>query len=95
VAHNDTWLAWLMQEVKALGLTVTPSVANFLLVHFPDEAGRGAAEADAFLTARSIITRRVSSYGLPQALRVTVGSEEANRAFLSALTDFLGGTPRA
>jgi len=94
-AHNDTWLAWLTEGVTALGLTVTPSVANFVLVHFPDEAGRSAAEADAFLTARGIIVRRVSSYGLPYALRVTVGSAEANRAFLAALTDFLGAAPRA
>ncbi|KQP58241.1 pyridoxal phosphate-dependent aminotransferase [Methylobacterium sp. Leaf112] len=95
IAHNDTWLARLVEGVTTLGLTVTPSVANFVLVHFPDEAGRSAAEADAFLTARGIITRRVSSYGLPHALRVTVGSAEANAAFLAALTDFLGAAPRA
>ncbi|MGX5773308.1 histidinol-phosphate transaminase [Methylorubrum zatmanii] len=91
VAHNDQWLAWLTREVEALGLSVTPSVGNFLLVHFSDAPGRTAAEADAHLTQAGVIVRRVSSYGLPNALRVTVGGEEANRAFVGALASFLSG----
>lgn len=94
VAHNDEWLAWLTRAVEALGLTVTPSVGNFLLVHFPDAPGRTAEEADAHLTRGGVIVRRVSSYGLPNALRVTVGSGEANRAFVEALKDFMG-SPRS
>src|SRR6185295_5349587 len=49
--HNERWLAWLAQEIGSLGLTVTPSVANFLLIHFPDTTGRSAKDADTFLTA--------------------------------------------
>src|SRR6201994_1015119 len=33
--HNTRWLAWLSDEIGKLGLTVTPSAANFLLIHFP------------------------------------------------------------
>jgi histidinol-phosphate aminotransferase len=36
--HNETWLSWLAAELAALGLTVTPSVGNFVLMHFPDAA---------------------------------------------------------
>src|SRR5271165_1045751 len=74
VAHNDRWLLWLTEEIAALGLKVTPSVANFLLIHFP-ETGHTAAEADRFLTARGLILRQVSSYGLPHCLRMSVGTE--------------------
>ena len=91
VAHNDRWLAWLTREIEALGLAVTPSVGNFLLVHFPGEAGRSAKDADAFLSARGLILRGVEAYGLPEALRLTVGHEEANRLVVDALRDFLGG----
>ena len=91
VAHNDAWLARLTEEVRALGLAVTPSVANFVLVHFPDAPGRSAAAADAFLTGRGVITRRVAAYGLPDCLRVTVGSEAANTAFLDGLRAFVRG----
>ena len=91
-AHNARWRPWLEAEMARLGLTVTPSVGNFLLVHFSTLPGRTAAEADAFLVARGVLVRRVAAYGLPDALRVTVGSEEANRAFVSGLRDFLDQT---
>jgi histidinol-phosphate aminotransferase len=90
VAHNARWLAWLSDEIAKLGLKVTPSVANFVLIHFPHGKGRTAADADAFLTKRGLILRRVAGYGLPNALRLTVGTEEANRLVLQGLKDFLG-----
>ncbi|MBB3017100.1 histidinol-phosphate aminotransferase [Microvirga lupini] len=91
IEHNERWLAWLAKEIEALGLKVTPSVGNFLLVHFPQEAGRTAKEADAFLSSRGLILRQVEAYGLPDALRLTVGDEEANGLVVAALRDFLGG----
>jgi histidinol-phosphate aminotransferase len=89
-AHNEHWLAWLSDEIRKLGLEVTPSIANFLLIHFPQSGGRTAAEADAFLTRRGLILRRVAAYHLPDALRMTVGSEEANRLVVAALAEFMG-----
>ncbi len=89
VAHNNRWLAWLTAEIGKLGLEVTPSVANFVLIHFPDTKDRTAADADAFLTKRGLILRRVSGYGLPNALRLTVGTEEANHLVVQALAEFL------
>jgi histidinol-phosphate aminotransferase len=87
--HNTRWLGWLYQEIGKLGLKVTPSVANFLLIHFPETKGRTAKDADAFLTARGLILRQVGAYKLPHALRMTVGSEEANRLVVAALKEFL------
>ena len=89
-AHNEKWLAWLVTELRKLGLQVTPSVANFVLIHFPAGKGSTAEEADAFLTRRGLILRRVKAYQLPNALRMTVGSEEANRLVIAALAEFLG-----
>ncbi len=89
-AHNTQWRAWLTEEIGELGLKVTPSVANFVLIHFPETPGRTAKEADAFLTRRGLILRGVAGYKLPNALRMTVGSEEANRLVVQALRDFLG-----
>jgi histidinol-phosphate aminotransferase len=88
--HNSRWLAWLTEEIGELGLPVTPSVANFVLIHFPETKGRTAAEADAFLSKRGLILRRVTAYKLPNALRMSVGSEEANRLVVKALAEFLG-----
>ena len=91
LAHNSEWLPRVTAGIEALGLTVTPSVGNFVLIHFPDAAGRRAPDADAFLTARGIVLRRMEAYGLPNALRLTIGSAEANEAVLAALAAFLAG----
>lgn len=88
-AHNQTWLAFVTDELRALGLEVTPSVGNFVLIHFPEAPGKTARDADEFLVKRGLVLRAVGSYGLPNALRMTIGSEEANRLTVAALRDFL------
>src|SRR5271169_321928 len=60
--HNTRWLAWLTEEIGKLGLPVTPSVGNFVLIHFPETKGRTAKDADAFLTKRGLVLRQVSAY---------------------------------
>ena len=87
--HNARWLNWLTAEIGKLGLKVTPSVANFVLIHFPQSKGRTAKDADAFLTQRGLILRQTTAYKLPNALRMTVGTEEANRLVVAALKEFL------
>jgi histidinol-phosphate aminotransferase len=89
VTHNDRWLPWLTEELTKLGLRVTPSVCNFVLIHFPDNPRHSAAAADAYLTSLGYVLRRVSAYGFPNALRMTVGTEEANRGVVAALAEFL------
>jgi len=90
-AHNEQWLDWLAREIRALGIPVTDSAANFLLLHFGGEKGRTAADADEFLAGRRLIVRRLENYGIPQGLRLTVGLEHENRAVVDALRDFVRG----
>jgi histidinol-phosphate aminotransferase len=92
-AHNEKWLAWLTAEIGKLGLAVTPSAANFVLIHFPATPGRTAKDADAFLTKRGLVLRATGAYKLPDALRLSVGTEEANRLVVAALGEFLGHDP--
>ena len=89
LAHNEIWRDRLTREIRSLGLRVDDSVANFVLIHFPGKPGRTSADADRFLMTRGIIMRGCASYGLPQCLRLTVGSEEANLAAIAALKDFV------
>lgn len=93
-AHNEKWVPWVSEEIGKLGFEVTPSVANFVLIHFPDVLGRSAVDADRFLSARGLVLRNVGAYGLPNALRMTIGSEEANRLVVAALADFAAATAR-
>lgn len=88
--HNEKWLGWLTAELTSIGLKVTPSVANFLLIHFPEQTSKTAAEADRFLSQNGIVLRAVSSYGIFNALRMTIGDEEANQLTVRLLKQFLG-----
>ncbi len=87
-SHNELWLPQVKAGLEALGLPVVPSVGNFLLIRFP-AAPKDAAAADAFLRSRGLIVRAVASYGLPQFLRFTIGTEEDNRLFLATVKEFL------
>jgi histidinol-phosphate aminotransferase len=89
IEHNEKWRGWLLDSIRALGLRVDESVANFVLIHFPKKSGQTARDADAFLTKHGVIVRPVAAYDLPDCLRLTIGSEEANRAAVSALRDFV------
>jgi histidinol-phosphate aminotransferase len=88
--HTETWRSWLTDEIQKLGLKVTPSVANFVLIHFPTEQGKTADEADALLTRRGLVLRALKNYRLPHALRMTIGTEEANRLVVEGLREFMG-----
>jgi histidinol-phosphate aminotransferase len=87
--HNNRWLAYLTQQIGGLGLEVTPSVCNFVLVHFPPDAGKSADDANAFLTEQGLIVRGLQPYGLPDALRISIGLEDDNRRVVEALKAFL------
>lgn len=89
IAHNNKWLTRVTDELEGLGLKVTPSVGNFVLVHFPDTGRKSAAEADIHLTGRGFVLRAVTGYGFPNSLRMTIGSEEANLGTIAALKEFL------
>ena len=88
-AHNSQARARLAERLTQAGLKVHPSEANFLLVEFtaPEEA----VAADAFLRARGIIVRNVKSYGLPECLRITIGTDEECGLVAEALNAFVHG----
>lgn len=87
--HNMIWLPWLSDRLTALGLTVYPSVGNFILVRFPDDDAHNAAAAVKFFGERGIIPRETSGYGLPECLRITIGREDEVRAVVEAAEEFL------
>ena len=90
IVHNETWLPKLTKALEAIGLKVTPSVGNFVLIHFPDDdADRSASAADIYLVERGFVLRQVVPYGLPNALRMTIGNDEANKGVIDALTAFM------
>ena len=86
--HNERARDRTATRLAALGYTVWPSVANFLLVDFA-ALGPGAADrAGAFLKTRGVLVRGVGAYGLSDCLRVGIGTDEEMDIALQAFTAF-------
>jgi len=84
--HNDVELPRVTASLREMGLDVTDSVANFVLVHFkPGEA----AKADAYLRSKGYILRAMHSYKMPDALRMSIGTVEENSGALAVLKEFM------
>jgi histidinol-phosphate aminotransferase len=88
-AHNERWLPWLSERLAALGLPLTPSVGNFVLPQFPDDPAHNADAAFAFLQSRGILTRKMGGYGLPQHLRITIGTGEEMETVAAVIAEFM------
>ena len=74
----------LADGFRQLGLAFGPGGGNFLLV----KGGDGARVFGA-LQQRGLITRPVKPYGLPEWLRITVGTRPQNERLLAALAEIL------
>jgi len=88
-AENARLRGWLAGRLAEVGVPSDPSFANFILVRFAD--GDEAAAADAHLQAAGIIVRRVTGYGFPQALRITIGTAADCRRVAEAIAAFKEG----
>ncbi|MBO0710181.1 MAG: histidinol-phosphate transaminase [Acetobacteraceae bacterium] len=86
-AHNTAYRTQLAAALEACGIRVWPSEGNFVLADF-GAAGLASA-ADAFLRGRGLIVRAVGGYGLPDCLRITVGTAEEVGLVSEALALFM------
>jgi len=83
--HNLKWREWLAAQLSDAGYQVCPSATNFLMIEFDDihHCHRAAAQ----LQQQGVLALSLGGYGLPQAMRITVGAESANRAVVRALCE--------
>ncbi|WP_417723284.1 histidinol-phosphate transaminase [Salipiger sp.] len=88
-AENSRLRAWLAEALAEHGVPSDASTANFVLARFgdPDEA----AACDTYLQGQGILIRRVTSYKLPAALRITVGDEASCRRVAHCIGLFKAG----
>lgn len=88
-SENARLRVWLADELAKVGVPSDPSCTNFILTRFADQAE--AEACDDYLKTQGLIVRRVAGYNLPNALRITVGDEEACRRVVAAITAFKEG----
>jgi histidinol-phosphate aminotransferase len=77
-------IAFFARELPKAGIGVVPSGANFVMARTGN--GRSVFEA---LQQRKVIVRPMDPYGLPDYIRITVGTPEQNRIVLDALKEIM------
>lgn len=89
-AENARMRTWLTGALRDLGLGVDESYANFVLARFanPEVTDR----CNEHLKKAGLIVRQVGNYGLPNALRISIGDEPSCRRVAHAIGIFLGKT---
>lgn len=85
--NNAAGARWLMPKLAALGLKPVPTSANF--IYF--DVGSDAAALARRMQAEGVIVRSLAPWGIPTAIRVTIGTPEHNQRFIDALSKALQG----
>ena len=85
--NNDIWLPWLSAELARLGLKPLPSVGNFVTVGFGSK--ERAQAANAWLMNDGLVPRMIAAYGLPEHIRITIGTEAEVKAVAASLAHFV------
>lgn len=81
IESNARGAAWLMERFAELGLRAVPTSGNFVYFEVDDDAG---AFADR-MQSHGVIVRSLVPWGIPNGIRVTVGTAEQNEMFFEAL----------
>lgn len=89
LASNARGLRFLTQSFRALGLHVIDSDANFVMLVF--ESAQAAAKTVDEMLRQGIVVRPLRAFGLPQCVRVSIGTEEQNALCVGAMERVLAG----
>ncbi len=81
VENNATGAAWLMPFFAELGLRAVPTSANFIYFEVDEDANAFAQR----MQTHGVIVRSLVPWGIPNGIRVTIGTPQQNEHFVSAL----------
>jgi histidinol-phosphate aminotransferase len=88
LSQKAAWegLARLKEGLTALGLSVYPTEANFIMA---GPIPNGSAALEQALLKEGLVIRALGSFGLPNHVRITAGLPDENEALLKALKGIL------
>jgi histidinol-phosphate aminotransferase len=86
---NHAGMAQLEAGCTALGLSWIPSRANFLSICVNNDIERQGAKVFQDLLKLGVIVRSIAGYGMPEYIRVSIGTFTENKRFLEALSQVL------
>ena len=89
VNHNKSIKSWFIDEINNLGFKAYKTQANFVFVVIPDKKNQSASLINDYLLSRGIAVRYLLSYGLGNALRITLGTKEELIKTIESLREFV------
>ena len=87
VEHNNIWKPFVEKELQKNEIEIIPGVGNFVLAKFKNIKQANACYS--YLEYNNIFVRKVSEYGLPEFLRITVGLEKENIFICKIINEFM------
>ena len=88
VNHNSKTKQWFIDGLNNLGFEAYQTQANFVFVIIPETKNQNANKINEFLLSEGIALRYLSTYGLNNALRITLGTKEDLSKTLELLEKF-------
>jgi histidinol-phosphate aminotransferase len=88
VNHNSSIKFWFIDELNNLGLKAYNTQANFVFVLIPNNENQNAKLINDYLLSKGIAVRYLLSYGLENALRITLGTKEELNKTIEVLKEF-------
>ena len=89
VNHNNSIKLWFIDELNNLGFKAYNTQANFVFVIIPEKKNQSASQINDYLLSRGIAVRYLLSYGLGNALRITLGTKEELNQTIELLREFV------
>ena len=88
IAHNNKWMPLIQDSIRQAGFDALPSQANFFLIRFAH--AEAASRAHEYLASRNILLRKMTPYGLPDCLRMSIGTDAEMELVAAAFKDMAG-----
>ena len=88
VNHNSSIKFWFIDELNNLGFKAYDTQANFIFVLIPNKKNQNAKLINDYLLSKGIAVRYLLSYGLENALRITLGTKEELNKTIEVLKEF-------
>ncbi|MBI29237.1 MAG: Histidinol-phosphate aminotransferase [Alphaproteobacteria bacterium MarineAlpha5_Bin11] len=88
VKHNSNVKSWFINEINNLDFKAYPTQSNFVFVIIPKKSGQSASLVYDYLLSKGIAVRHLLSYGLSDAIRITLGTKNELQNLLKNLKEF-------
>ncbi len=94
VKHNSQIKSWYIDELNQLGFEAYETQANFVFVIIPEQKNQNASLINDFLLQNGIAVRYLASYGLKNAIRITLGTNEELKKSIIILKEFISNNEK-